>query len=376
MNLFISVLLIFISCTQQNNVDNYLKKLDVANPIDSIVLELDSLSGFYSFSLNIDEEKNEISIYNNFINSIDFYDFNSGKLINRIVLGFIKNKSTNDLFNYYHFKYNDSLIIYDLGSGTLTSIDSKGRVLKQDSIIINNNRESFPNPSTTAPVIIDGHNIIFPANIFINDIEDQTSLCNFYLFDYRNFNRTCLMNRIDDYNLGHWGNNGGLFKTSSSYNRNTKEIYYSSPISDSIYIINPSGEISSIEFKSSFIQPVKPLKTNKKASVSSLESLNYEYKTSHYQHIQYDEIYNKLYRFLYVGTTDSDFFDNNENMINGRHEIILVGEINSKKTSQYLLPHKKYYTHMQFMKNGILYIANREKYLENNNFLIFDGFKL
>lgn len=366
-------IILLLSCNNRINLDS----IEIIQPIDEFSLRLDSNSGFFSYSIFYLKEKDEVSLYNSFIQTIDFYDCETGELSKRVPIKEVGTYVSNSMFEYYHYIVGDTILIYETTNNVLSFIDNEGNLIGQKVINYKKKDEltSVPDPQTNSPIAIMDDWIVIPSNLYINVIEDHSTLNIFLAQPRHNGSNRWIFNRVKEYNNGSWGINAGLFKTYNTYNFATKQVYYSPPISDSVYIISLDNRYKAIQMKSHLIDKVKPLYKNKVSS-TGIESTKYEYSTSHYHNIIYNDLTGDVHRFTYIGNSEKDFISDKENLFNGRIETIITANQDFVIKSEKRLPLKEYYTPMYFMRKGKLYIANRKQYLSNNDSLTFGVFEL
>lgn len=323
---------VFVSCSNNstnevavvNQFENNLKPKFNMVEKELKHFKLDSTTApvprYMSLIYNDSTKKQELTFFNDFTHTIQFYDYDSLKLIKKIKFdkdgsnGIVKPAG-------YFIKNRDSIYIYDMYRLELCLTNGKGQLLNKKSLIGNLDVKKDPwmykypqnHPSTVTPVLgIDDELIIMGQSM--QDIQD-TIIDKFRYLSYVNkkLNQSKVMYK---YPKKLYGNNylwGDPLFTEVFYDvvikdKGKSKIIFSYPVSHDIYLSdglkeqnvvkkyagsNYAGVISSLDFKKG------------KSIMPSELRANY-IKNDLYGAILYDKYRKVYYRFLRRGVKEAE----------------------------------------------------------------------
>lgn len=377
-NLLLFFVILITSCTTNN-----LRSIPEIQESNQISFPLDSVSPFLTFSLEYNDQKDYITLYNDITNSIDFYSLINKNLFRRI---FLKEKGADSigkkgLLKISHHVINDnSIAVYNKNTNSIYIIDSLGKVknrIKIDWLANNtiNEIHAVPDPFPGRPMIYKDSTIYMVANIIDNSIRDERAVKNVLMVDLKTKKITWLFNRSNTYNKGNWGINGNMYSLQIGYNREKDEFYLGYSAEDSVYVVTGNWKIiKKISTKSVSINNIKPLLARRKTA-KKRESIKYDYTTPQYHRLIYDPYRKYIYRFTYQGLSDPEFDKGGEELMYGRQETIIILNDKFKIIGEYRLPKRIYFTSMSFVTKDGLYLAKKSNYKRNSELLEFGLFK-
>ncbi|MDX2083653.1 MAG: DUF4221 family protein, partial [Rickettsiales bacterium] len=205
--------------------------------------------------------------------------------------------------------------------------------------------------------------------------EDHTKLNNLFLFDLNSEKLEFFCPRPQLYNQANWGEQSPNYNMHGTYHAWDNAFYYAFPIDNHLYkfdlIRRQSSVVASV--KSEYFEKIKPLSKNTNKVFDKLEVDQHVFTNPAYYNLVYDKYRKIYYRFVLHPLSEAQFFDPQGAPI--RAVSIICLDEKFQKLGETFIGNENYFL-MYFVGENGLYIANKQKYEQDENYLEFDLFKV
>lgn len=312
--LYISFLVLFVSlffaCSKKDNK----KKVNSALLEKyKIKIPLDNKTSFWHYSLHISKYKNKniLSFYNHFDNSVKVTEFSKQKILKQSEIK-LHHEGENGLgeisqITSHLYLNKDSIYIYNPMSGRLFLINEKSNVVEKYDIVNYDNINDdvpYPEPNVMSPMLKIGNKIYFSCGL--NKFQKRFSNYNVILeFNTKLRLGNYLFPFSKKYDNGFWGSQF-KYLPSITYNNRKNKVYFNLPIDEHIFEGDLETEklISIKKIKSSYISEPKPMFKNLNYGLRKNRDFNKEdifsLSNSDYPSLLYDSYRDLYYRVVYI----------------------------------------------------------------------------
>jgi hypothetical protein len=367
--LVISISIVFFTCNSKlkhNVINKY--TFDVK---ESLSLPLDTLTGFSSSSIQnvlIGDEEFLFQLYITGSNpSISVFNLREKKLDRKIYLSQEGPNGVPNPFGLFVLNF-DSIFVH-ARPFHLYHINRFGSVMSRINISDGSLQlEPTVMMNTLKPAIYRDNKFYLCAElIYSRPILDHSKIPVVVKVDIRTNDISYPYYRTEKYQEGQWGMTSTHTRFYQTYNEADDLMVHSHGNDEYIYVYDKANKMTKYYAGSAAIKEIKPY--SKTQVLESSESYRYEATTGAYTAIFYDPYRQMYYRFAFLPVED---IATQPSVFYGRTAIIMLDH-NFQKVGEYVLP--KGYNHlMSFVGKAGLYIASREKYGQDENFLTFDIF--
>lgn len=253
------------------------------------------------------------TFFNNFNNSIYFYDYNLNKFIKKIIWEDKKSKDMSGLIAY-HIKSLDSIYLFNMRTTEIMLANEKGDIINKtslrDNMVDSKWLLRYPQyyPRTVTPFIETAHELLL-TGFFSGSIPE--SIISDFKFTARLDLKTNSLRFSNKYPHQLYGFNynwdGGLFtEVYSDLHSDGNKLVLSFPVSHDLYIADLNkNEYKKVyggsNFAGTIISSNKPLRKSSREEILSNIIGQDEYTA-----IKYDKFRKVYYRFLFKRKTESD----------------------------------------------------------------------
>jgi hypothetical protein len=361
------IALLVLSCSSKTKVvdaDTHTFKIS-----GSKSLPLDSLTGFSSISLQYYEDSIDY-LYISYQRFISAYNLNDGKLIKKI---YLDSEGPNKIPNPGGIYINrpDSIFVHSNSTSKLFLINQYGKVLDKFEMrkSIDTEVETNIMVTTMNPVFRRDANLHFclfsiPQKV-VSDYSKIYTECSLNLNDRSvSFNYT----KAEKYRTGQWGMGGMLDRYYHDYNPKLKSIVQSFGNDEYLYVIDSAENRQKYYAGSKYFKSISPPSRFKLLDPN--QTAMYEATSGAYESIKYDQYRDVYYRFSFLPVENPD---KHRSIFFGRITIIILNK-HFQKIGEFMLP-EGYHHIMSYVGREGLHIANRTKYNQNEDQLVFDVFE-
>lgn len=362
----------YISCNKYSEKWEDLPYIEV---VDSLTIYLDSKTPPICYCPYIVEFQDEPKLV--FQNSLEFtlkiHSLSSGKL--EKTTSFL-NSGPNGLGPYTSSMY--------LNEDTLIYLDKKGNLslLNGNAEIINTVDLNEYNEKGDPYFCINYLPLIQTKNRFIIPDYFQASVDNHLFFYLRDFDRPISKIKIpESHIIGYFGFDV-LWHWNYAYNKNNSNIYFNSPVLDSIYIYDDDFELVDKKKVRSSVKEKDLKKLFSFGSYLELKNSNWSYEEALtklksyflYGQILRDETNDQYFRFTKLPIQNKYLRSKDPVLAEIRRETIMILDHNLDLIKELRIPFNKYilYENCLFVYDGKLYL---QRYGSKEDIVIFDVIK-
>lgn len=351
-------------------------ELKYLDKVGEVSFPLDNVTGFKAFTLQYWEDFNSKKKYLCVINfparsyNLKFYNYDTGILDFSVELNTEGPNSTGIYPLGFHVHNRDSIFIFSDREGQLSIIDQKGTV-KSKHLILDTSGNKVPSGfvSTSHPMVYHDRKI-YINGFFREDVLDHTKVKQDICLNLETGDFEYIIPRPKLYNDGFWGSHY-LTRIYHSYNNKEESLLISFGADPNIYRYTINDLTSqAIECRSKYLGRLKPL--GSKGSKHAEESkFKYEGTSGSYGAIIYDSYQELYYRIVQLPSSDSKY-KFSPKLFKGTSLIIMNSQF--KIIGEDLLPNE-YDPYMFFVNEKGLHLANKSKYDQDEDNMVFDIFK-
>ncbi len=379
----------FISCKKESkNTDNEVfasKSVDLDENMiaskeyskslvksGSIKIPLDLETSFYAENIQyIDDEQLLITLPLS-SNTLNVYDLSEvdHKLVRKIKLQTEGPDSVKGEVGGFYYHNKDSIFVLSKFTFEVFQVNDEGKV-KNRYPLLKEFDPKLPVPlgSTFSPIkYING-------KLYISCVAPEEQVQGTYensFLEYDIEKKQTFFRGInpDKLNNGNWE---GIARLYYDYNSNNDTFILAFSISDEILQLKLPSEINTYNVKSDYInsEDAKPFSTDFKRAVDYIERGKYSFSTPKYWGILSDWSNGYYYR---IGIQPNTYADFSKGIF--PNTIIIAMDDTFNKILEHEMNPTTYQYDMSFVGKKGLYIANKEKYNEDDNFLTFDIFTI
>ena len=233
---------------------------------------------------------------------------------------------------------------------------------------------AYPYVSTNSPAFFRKPNLIG----FIADTpdpqEDHSKLNTLFLYNLSSGELKLSCPRSYPFTEANWGEGSTNYNMRGTYNKEEDAFYYSFPIDKNIYKLDMSDfKISTASsIQNEYFNKIKPLSKKVTKTFDKLEIEKYAFTTPAYYNLVYDQYRKIYYRFVLHPLNETEYFNQNGMPLRAISIICLDSKFN--KLGETFIGNDNYFP-MYFVGKTGLFIANKQKYDQNEEYLEFDLFK-
>ncbi|MFC4634543.1 DUF4221 family protein [Dokdonia ponticola] len=338
----------------------------------SIKIPLDLETSFYAENIQyIDAEQLLITLplSSNTLNIYDLSDVGN-KLTKKIKLQTEGPDSVKGEVGGFYYHNKDSIFVLSKFTFEVFQVDYEGKV-KNSYPLLKEFDPKLPVPlgSTFSPIkYING-------KLYISCVAPEEQVQGTYensFIEYDIEKKKTFFRGVnpDKLNSGNWE---GIARLYYDYNKNEDTFVLAFSISDEIVQLKLPSQINTYNVKSDYInsEDAKPFSTDFKKAADYLERGKYSFSTPKYWGILSDWSNDYYYR---IGIQPNTYADFSKGIF--PNTIIMVMDDTFNKILEHEMNPTEYQYDMSFVGEKGLYIANKEKYNEDDNFLTFDIFTI
>jgi hypothetical protein len=313
--------------------------------IDTIAFPIDSVTSKTTHSVNSFEINGKVflSFISTTSKSINVYDYATRKLIKQIkynVRGTHSIGENSDFIGHYFINL-DSVLICNSQTRNLFLVNGDGIVLRVYNLAdgeSSNITKPSPIVSTDQQMFVENNKAYISTEFGNTEIEDQTTIKAAIILDLKTGKIERSFSRPAVYNIGKWGLNFIMFRTSQTYNPNTKRFVVNFAIDPFLHETDFNNVNISHYVSSKFFKNIGPIDDD--FSEDDEKSREYEFTTPWFYNIIYDSYKNLYYRTAFIPLSKIDY--QNVNIRYNRPTSIIIMNSSFKKIGEYLVPKSKF----------------------------------
>ncbi len=334
---------------------------------------LDSLTGYYTPSIQVFESKRDTSRYlcilNEYENSIYIYSYESSELFSALAFEINGPNGVGKVNDFLIHNY-DSIFLLSEKSKKLSIVDSIGRLKKSYPLFLAN-----PVGGTNQP-IIKIRNKLYITNIFDKGIDplgkiDLRSENLKISIDINDSTVSTFFSYPKSYANGIWGPN--MLQFYYCYNSSSENFIYSFSADPYLFEQNNNMELTSYLAQSKYFSEIKPMQSK---DFSRENRIKYFLTTPDYNAIIFDKFRNVYYRFAHLPISSDDLSSRDMNKSRIKHTSVIILDADFNKIGENLIPRFSYTETMFFVTREGLHLGKWETSINHEDTLTFGVFQL
>lgn len=370
-NLLLPILLLAFACN--NNTGEKSDNDVTEDPLELVVsaekiFHLNDSTAPTSTCFQFVPELNNYLMLNEFTNEIIFYDYDNGSIVNKIHFPAQGPNGIGKKGLSFLYANKDSIFISNSWQNKIFLFDEKGTYKNSYLLEREGIEEGFMTGKDNLIFLMNG-TLYIPAGITGALLDDNTALKNFYKLDLTTGVFSKDYNRPDTYNKGNWGANCMMELSYSTINRKDNFIIRSIPVDADIYVYQNDQLVEKHQVKSKYFDEVPPMSLNRDKEMDWKKSVVYDYSTSHYYNIIYDEYRDVYYRLTLLGNTIDEI--SNPEIQYDQEFTIMVLDNKFKVLGETKFQRNKYLVYNTFVNENGLHIQLNPKNYTNENQMEF-----
>lgn len=369
---FVCFILTITSCDSTKDGKSYVDE-GIFEIVGESSIKLDSMTGFFSYDIQYFsfEGRDVVATLNHFINRIQLYDFTTGRQVINFDYDLIGPEGVGEQPRAFFVHNRDSIFVFDSWIGRVTLINSYGKSIDRYNLAPNGMNDGFavPQASTQRHMKFIGGKL-YLAGLLLPWEGLELNENQFIEYDIRTKEVKYLVPRPDIYNQANWGNSV-MFHLNYDYNSVLDEFIFSFNNYDHVVVANRENEtIKSYPTPSNYFDTIVPYDDEFSYEWDQNKLDEYNFLSPRYWGVVYDQ-YNKVtYRFALRPNSKEKYREGVRNM---QVSLIILDE-NYQKIGEFEVDREVYDSRMYFVSNEGLHIANKKKFSENEDSIIFDIF--
>lgn len=369
------VVLIFTACSKKSEDAVELKSQKTLLQYTSTIIDLDSLTGFYTPNLQqIEFENSEcIALLNQLVNRIQVYNINTGEMVRHIDLDINGPNGVGEKPSAFFIQNLDSIFVFDSWSTNVTLVNHEGKRLGKFNLSPNGLNDGYPVPqgSTQRPIIFNNNELLM-AGLLLPWEGLELNENQFIKYNINSKEIEYKVRRPNIYNEHNWGNSV-MFHLNYSFNPNDKKYLFSFNNYDKLIVYDEEFLVrEEYETQSVFFDKIEPYEEEFSYEWSADKLEKYNFLNPRFWSVTYDPYQKLTYRVALIPNPKESF---NYGIRNMQVSIIILDE-NYERVGEFKLDRDKYDSRMMFVSSKGLHIANRSSFAQNEGKLQFDVFKL
>lgn len=360
--------MILYGCSNENKENVAEKKQFIELAINSEYrIPLDDSTGFKASSIQFIEGLNGA---NNILilqyrdnNCINLYEYDEKKLVKKIIFEKEGPNGVGNSLNGAFWVSSTEIYLYSYWERRLYMVDENARVLKMLQLDKENVVYPVLEPGTNRPIIKLRDNNLLLAGYLFKTLPKEVIGKPFVKANIDDGTLSLVGTYPDKIFQGDWSMKA---QTYYDYIPSSNKVVVSFAISDSVLVTDLNNENDWYLASSKLIQPIQPISEDYEFKVED-KSKGYAYDlSSEYFGVKYDKYRKLYYRFGIIGRTEKEFDSGTPPTF---FAIILDEKFN--KIGEHIFSKGEYPTMCFVAKDG-LYIADKNKYTEDENHLYFN----
>lgn len=362
--LFLYISTIIISCQATKEIKGGFGV--TARLVNEAQFEIDSITDANSRTVNIykDENTTYLAYHHISSNSISIFDLKSQKMVSKITFEKEGPNGLGEGITAMYFHNFDSIFL-------LASLAQKIYLLDSSGVIKNNfnvaNDYSYIDFGTVSPAFIRKGQLYLSS--YPNPMKKASSK------DVAMVRLDLITKKIEkviffskEYNRGWWGRHTYL-NSSTTFNKKLDLMITSFPNDHSIYTVDNENNVSKYTVASERISALKPI--SKEVTDDDLQMFAHAAKYGNYSGIFYDQWNNIYYRVAYTPVHN---YRSLEDL--GKSISLIIMNNDFVKIGEFRLPDNTYIMGSSFVSPYGFYLFNKNKYIQDDNFLFYDIFAI
>ena len=336
-------------------------------------IRLDSMTGFFTYNiqqLNY-EGKESIAILNHFINRIQIYDLSTGQAVEHIDYDLVGPNGVGEKPRSFYVQNRDSIFVFDSWSAKVSLLNKAGVIVDKYDLAANglNDGYAVPQGSTQRPLLFWEGNL-YLAGLLLPwqgvDINEKQ----FIKYDVKTREIEYLLKRPEIYNEYNWGKNV-MYYLNYDFDPEERKFLFSFNNYDHLIVTDLNFQSRSEHATGSkHFNELTPFSNKISFDWKPDEIEEYNFQNPRYWAVIHDKYRDITYRFVLRPNSRQDFKAGVRNMKTSL--LILDNEYN--KIGEYEFDRAKYDSRMYFVTEDGIHFANKEKFAENEDEMVFDLF--
>lgn len=364
------------SCSSNDTSHRELSRDINLELVDEIRIELDSLTGFFSYDIqmvNLRNGETNIALLNHLVQRIQVYDYETGRHVESYDFDVVGPDGVGGKPRAFHIVNKDSIFIFDSWTARVSLINSSGEKKDHYDLISNGVNEgfAFPQGSTQRPIkFIDGK--LYMAGLLLPWEGVELNENQFVRYDPQTDSLDYIVTRPDLYNQHNWGNNV-MFHLNYDYNPTKKEFIFSFNSYDHLMVSDIDGnDLRYFPTPSRHFDEIEPYEEKFSYSWNEQKLKDYSFQNPRYWSVMYDRFKDVTYRFALRPNSRQDFQSGIRNM----QVSLIILDSDYNKIGEYDFDRAKYDSRMSFISEKGIHFANKEKFEMNEEAIVFDVFNI